>query len=299
MNNFVYYKNGNYNVKFDLRNGTKIRYNDEDSLIPSFPENCDVLISKRCDHGCKWCYAGCTKDGEHGNLLNWKFLDTLHPYTEMAMNLNFPMNPEMYNFLELLKEKNIIANVTVNQDHFMKNIDIINDMYEKKLIYGLGVSLTNPTNEFIETIKQYPNAVVHVINGLLTKEQISKLIDNGLKILILGYKDFGFGTNYHSDFANKIKENQDYLFEYLPEFVKRCKVVSFDNLALKQLDVRRLLTDEEWKEFYMGDDGSVTFAMDLVNGTFSLNSMSTKQYPIGDMTIDEMFQIIKEEKYGK
>ena len=49
----------------------------------------------------------------------------------------------------------------------------------------------------------------------------------------------------------------------------------------------------------MGDDGSVTFAMDLVNGTFSLNSMSTKQYPIGDMTIDEMFQIIKEEKYGK
>ena len=226
------YNNGNYKVMFNLENGTKIRQTDDDKFIPSFPENCDVLISKRCDHGCKWCYAGCTKDGEHGELLNWKFLDTLHPYTEMAMNLNFPMNPEMYDFLELLKEKEIIANVTVNQDHFMKNIDVINDMYEKKLIYGLGVSLTNPNDDFIQTIKKYPNAVVHVINGLLTKEQISKLIDNGLKILILGYKDFGFGTNYHNDFQNKIKENQDYLFEYLPTFMKSGKSFTWEMMVV-------------------------------------------------------------------
>ena len=49
----------------------------------------------------------------------------------------------------------------------------------------------------------------------------------------------------------------------------------------------------------MGDDGSVTFAMDLVNGTFSSNSMSNIQYSIGDMTIDEMFQIILDEKKEK
>ena len=39
------YNNGNYKVMFNLENGTKIRQTDDDKFIPSFPENCDVLIS--------------------------------------------------------------------------------------------------------------------------------------------------------------------------------------------------------------------------------------------------------------
>ena len=47
--------------------------------------------------------------------------------------------------------------------------------------------------------------------------------------------------------------------------------------------------------FYAGDDGTVTFYIDLVEGTFARSSLSEKHYPIGDLTIDGMFQVIQKE----
>ena len=47
--------------------------------------------------------------------------------------------------------------------------------------------------------------------------------------------------------------------------------------------------------FYGGDDGTVTFFIDLVKGVFSRSSLSRIVYTIGDKTIDEMFEVIKEE----
>ena len=47
--------------------------------------------------------------------------------------------------------------------------------------------------------------------------------------------------------------------------------------------------------FYGGDDGTVTFFIDLVKGVFARNSLSQITYPIVDKTIDEMFEIIKKE----
>ena len=71
-------------------------------------------------------------------------------------------------------------------------------------------------------------------------------------------------------------------------------MVSFDNLGLEQLDVRRLLTDEEWEQFYSGDDGTFTFFINMVDGYFAKNSLSEIHYPIGDYSMDEMFKIIVE-----
>lgn len=51
------------------------------------------------------------------------------------------------------------VNMTVNQIHFEKKQELIRRLVDEKLIYGLGVSLVNPTKRFIELIKQYPNAV--------------------------------------------------------------------------------------------------------------------------------------------
>ena len=52
---------------------------------------------------------------------------------------------------------------------------------------------------------------------------------------------------------------------------------------------------EEWEKFYMGDDGTFTFYIDLVNQTFSKNSViaKTKSIPMNGMTIDEMFEVVK------
>lgn len=289
---FINYKNGNYRVFFNTTDGTKIRDNGcNKTFEPTFAENCDVMISTMCNNGCKYCYAGCNKTGKFGNL-SMKFLDTLHPYTEMAMNLNFPIHPDMIKFLGKLKNKEVFANITINQNHFMENYDFVKTLVIEKLVYGIGISLTNPNDEFLKLIKTIPNVVIHVINGIVTKEQIEKLKNHHLKLLVLGYKTTGRGNDFLNEYSDTIKQNQSYLYDNIYELRKNFDVISFDNLALSQLNFKRFLSDKEWDEFYMGDDGTTTFAIDLVKETFSPNSTSDIHIPIGDLSIDEMFATI-------
>ena len=121
------YKNGNYSVKI-LSDGTKIRETEEDEFIPSFAENCDMKITDKCDGGCPFCYEGCTPNGRHGDILNYKFLDTLHPYTELAINGNDLSHPDLLTFMYKMKMKKIILNMTVNQIHFEKHFGAIRSM---------------------------------------------------------------------------------------------------------------------------------------------------------------------------
>lgn len=86
------YKNGNYYVTM-LSDGTKIRANKLDTLEPEFAENCDMLITTECNGGCPYCYEGCSTNGSHADLMNLPFLDTLHPFTELAINGNDLTHP--------------------------------------------------------------------------------------------------------------------------------------------------------------------------------------------------------------
>ena len=58
----------------------------------------------------------------------------------------------------------------------------------------------------------------------------------------------------------------------LENIIEYFKVVSFDNLAIEQLEVQRLMSREEWDEFYMGDDGSMTYYIDMVEQKFARSS---------------------------
>lgn len=288
------YKNGNYTVKV-LSDGTKIRETLEDKFIPAFAENCDCKITDKCDGGCPFCYEGCTPNGKHGDILNYKFLDMLHPYTELAINGNDMSHPDLIPFLVKLKKKQVIANLTVNQIHFERHQDLIRELVDKKLIYGLGISLKEPTEEFISLVKTYPNAVIHVINGILTDSDVERLSDNNLKMLILGYKQLRRGEDWYDKDHENIIAKQEWLKDNLEKMLNHFEVISFDNLAITQLDVKRLMSEEEWEEFYMGDDGNYTFYIDMVDGTFGKNSLATERYPIMD-SIDLMFQKILNER---
>lgn len=287
------YKNGNF-VTTILSDGTKIRETEDDEFIPLFAENMDIKICNYCDIGCKFCHEGSTINGKFGNILNEKFIDTLHPYQEVAIGGgDATSHPDLIPFLQKLKEKKVIVNMTVNQIHFEKKQELIKKLVDEKLIYGLGVSLVNPTKHFIELIKQYPNAVIHVINGVLKPSDIKALENNNLKILILGYKHLRRGNEYFEEEQNDIETKQQWLYENLEDIIQKFKVVSFDNLAIEQLDVKRLLTQEEWDEFYMGDDGKVTYYVDMVERKFAQSSTAPfdKRYDLLD-SVDDMFKVI-------
>ena len=62
--------------------------------------------------------------------------------------------------------------------------------------------------------------------------------------------------------------------------------MSFDNLAVQQLDVSRLVSAETWREQYMGDDGSFTMYVDAVNREYAVCSVSEERHPISDLQMN-------------
>lgn len=291
------YKNGNFRTII-LSDGTKIRETEDNEFIPAFAENMDIKICNYCDMGCPFCHEGSTTDGKFGDILNEKFINTLHPYQEIALGGgDATSHPDLISFLQKLKNRKVIVNMTVNQIHFEQKQEFIKRLVDEKLIYGLGVSLVNPTENFIKLIKQYPNAVVHVINGILKPSDVEALKNNDLKMLILGYKHLRRGDEYYESEMIGIKAKQYWLYSNLEFMLKEFKVVSFDNLAIEQLGVKRLLSDEEWDEFYQGDDGSFTYYIDMVERKFAKSSTAPfdKRYDLLD-SVDDMFKKIVSEK---
>ena len=297
MNLLGIYKNGNMHTRI-FSDGTKIRETEDDEFIPEFAENMDIKISNYCDMDCKFCHEGSTKNGKHGDILNQRFIETLHPYQEVALGGgDATSHPDLVPFLHKLKDRKVIVNMTVNQRHFEQKQELIKKLVDEKLIYGLGVSLVNPTDEFISLIQQYPNAVIHVINGILKPSDVEILSDKNLKILILGYKQLRRGGDYLYKEFESITTKQMWLKENLGNIINHFKVVSFDNLAIEQLEVQRLMSREEWDEFYMGDDGSMTYYIDMVEQKFSRSSTADfdKRYDLLD-SVDEMFKKIVSEQ---
>lgn len=293
---FVNYRNGNYVVYINTETGDKIRNTYEKEFKPAFAENCDVTITNRCNGACEFCYAGCTKDGTHGNL-NAAFLDTLHPYTELAINGNDLTHPELSDFLRRMRDKNVIVNMTVNQRHFEQHFTLIQMYQMTGLIHGVGVSLNAATPSFIEKLSKCKNTIVHVINGILSNKDAERLMGHDLDILILGYKTTGRGQAFLDGHDTLIKYRQMWLKENMQKMFSGFRTVEFDNLALEQLGIQSMLPEQVWNDHYMGDDGSFTFFINLVDGYFAMNSTSDEHYPLMD-NVDDMFKHIQKVKRG-
>lgn len=301
MRRFVRYKNGNYTVTLDTVTGTKIRENDLDFFEPDTVESMDIKITNCCDMGCPMCHENSTPDGKHADILGPSFLDKLHPYTELAIGGGNPLeHPDLYEFLVKCKERKFIPSMTINQKHFEANYDLVKKLVDEELIYGLGISLVAPTTEFIKLVKTIPNAVIHIINGLVSLPKLIKMKDHDLKILILGYKIFRRGATLYETQAPNITACQLMLYQYLPRIIEEnwFKVVSFDNLAIEQLEPQRLMSEEEWSEFYMGDDGigdgftSASMYVDMVERKYAKNSCDPVRYDLLP-TIEEMYNSLK------
>lgn len=289
---FVNYRNGNYVVYFNTETGDKIRNTHDNEFKPAFAENCDVTITMACDGRCPWCYAGCTPNGKHGDL-NAKCLDTLHPYTELAINGNDLSHPDLVPFLKRMRDKSVIVNMTVNQKHFEKYFNMIQSMQTQRLINGVGVSLNKATDEFVEMLSHCNNTIVHVINGIFSAEDALALMNHDVDILILGYKTTCRGHDYLVNHDDEIERKQGWLYNHMQQIFDGFRTVEFDNLALEQLSIKNMVSEEVWNKHFMGSDGKYTYYLDLVNGYFAKNSTSPIHYPLMD-SVDAMFQFLQE-----
>ena len=307
--NWVRYQNGNYFVFINLDNGTKIRETinpNATEFVADFPESADVKITNKCSYNCAFCHEGSNINGKHSDALHSHVWNTFCPYTEVALGGGSVTGyPDLVPLLERLKLLHLIPNITVRQEEFMSNLPLIRKLTDEKLIYGLGISLSNPNQEdFIKTVKEFPNAVIHVINGIVSLTELRKLANNNLKILILGYKEVRKGKILLANSAQNtiINNNKEALYAFLPKIITErwFDVVSFDNLSIKQLNPKgRFVSDEDWETIYMGDDGldgeqtSASMYIDLVENEFARNSCDVDhRMPVGNMSVKEMYKIL-------
>lgn len=285
------YENGNYTVIL-LSDGTKIRFNNKATMRADFPESIDLKISNRCSMGCPMCHEQSVPDGELANLSH-PLLDSLHSYTELALGGgNVLEHPDLFPFLSRMKDKNVICNMTLHLDHFLGADSYIKYLQEERYIYGVGISVNKVIDrDTIDKIMAIPNTVVHTIAGIMPQEGYKSLYDRNIKLLILGYKNYGRGAEYikHDD---GIMDRINILHDNIMDMMNHFNLISFDNLALEQLRIKELVDKNTWERCYMGDDGEATFYIDLVKEQFTKSSVSPR-IDINSNKIEDLFNQVR------
>lgn len=312
------YENGNYKVKI-YSDGTKIRTSSDDFFSPSFPESIDVNISNECWSDCPFCYQNCTFNGKVANFKDPEVeivLNSLKPGMEVAVNFNSDPGTTLgsnFNclcaFLKICKEKGAIANATTNLKSLSFNrISAIKKLQEEGLLHGIGISVSSvllfkEVQKAVAVYSQLRNVVFHVIVGLFDNDiydMLSMLKDLGgdgvaMRTLFLGYKNLRrspLAKEYKHKYATSINSNTTWLKNHIKTIMEEIDVVAFDNLAIKQLDMRKIVNDSEWNRDYMGDDGEFTMYVDLVSKTYAVSSHHTPM-PLEGKDIPRMFQRVR------
>lgn len=298
------YINGNYQVTI-YEDGTRIKETidpQETNFIADFPDSIDMKITNRCDMGCPMCHENSTVDGKHSNiLLTSPIIQNLHPYTELAIGGGNPLShPDLFSFLKILKEKKVIANMTLNYKHFIDNLSTLQLLVSSNLIRGIGISSNDINDNLIYILEHYPNIVLHTINGLITPENMQKLYGKKIKVLILGYKEIRRGKILYDSDRKFIDANKEWMSNNIVNILKNIGLVSFDELALQQLNVKNVIPKEKWDLFYQGGDGQSTMFVDFVEEKFAKSSISKNRYSLDNIEyLDEALHIIQNEENGK
>ena len=290
------YINGNYTIKI-YDDGTKERIYDTDPT-PEFPESMDVKITNYCvGADCKFCHERSDSNGKHGDLdFSIKLFSALPAGTELAIGGGDPTShPNVEYMLSELKNIGVISNITVNSLHIRKNFAQLREWIQNKYIHGLGISYTPAMmDQCVAIAKESSNVVFHMIMGVNTVDDLNRLIEKveNPKVLLLGYKQYGRGESYYNE---KVEDTKYEWYVRLHEFFnKKNLTLSFDNLGIKQANLKRFFSDYKWKEFYMGDDGKFTMYFDMVKQQYAMSSTSKERFDIGNKTVKQMFSEIRQ-----
>lgn len=271
----VTYRNGNVLVRI-CEDGTKYRFTPEGSVAaPEFPESIDLKITGFCEENCPMCHENADSYGSHANLSH-PLLESIPAYTELAIGGGNPMaHPDLYSFLQKMKKQRVICNITVHYNQFIKNIDTLHRWQAEGLIHGVGVSLHHPLGN-AAALHDFPHLVVHTIAGVANPETFRSLADKNLNLLILGYKDFGRGHDYYEQNSN-MERRIRWVADQIADLSDHFRSICFDDLAVRQHDLKNKINPAVWQQFYMGGDGQFTMYVDLVNGEYAVSSTAEKR----------------------
>lgn len=295
------YRNGNATVEL-YDDGTRVITTPDPSFNFEFPLNIDIRVSTKCSFGrnpktgkgiCDFCHESATIDGKECDYKELKYtLDELPEGIELAIGCN-NLTEDLEDFLMWCGHRGFISNVTVNQGHLKRDYEGLMLLITAGHIKGLGISYRSELKwDVPEEFLKYENTVFHVIAGIDDFEDVLKLKDKGVKkILVLGEKDFGFNEGK----VDLKSESHKQWFWWVAKLFTEFDTVSFDNLALEQLKVKRFLTPEQWEEFNQGEN---SFYINAVDKYFAPSSRDSNITTWDNISIREYFNYVKTLKNG-
>ncbi len=299
------YRNGNTNVTI-YTDGTKVReLPDHEPIQVSHFESADVKITNHCEPTsdnpiCSFCHEKSGPDGLHADLDRLaQVLSVLPAGVEIAVGGgNALSHPNLIDFLRKIKAQGLIANMTINQKHLAGYKDMLLSMISEKLIHGVGISYNDEKYlPDVEPILQASdNVVFHMIMGINAVEDVAILHrfcgdrNKVVKALVLGYKQYGFGINHY--LKNPAIEDNKYLWyvKLASYFKRKDLVLSFDNLAIDQMKLRRYFTDEAWNKFFMGNEGKYSIFIDAVEQKYAKSSTSDSRKSFDECSLIDFFK---------
>lgn len=322
------FQNGNYNVLF-LKDGTKVRFNDLDTLIPDHPECVDLTVSTYCKNNCPFCYMSCS---DKGRMLDPtspdldKLLEEIPEGTELAVNCNSLDYNTMDLFTKFLRKVEetgkFFVNVTIHEDDFMAHYESLKWFQEIGYVHGIGVSISNRVpfgdpvdkdnqirymKELCSIINKMENIVLHIIPRLVDFDPVGKILIRELhspKILMLGYKEMGRGLNLLTE---KDLHDQNIRLAIWKDIV--CKLysqrfptkltISFDGLALQEFGIRDMVSENDFNTLYAGNEGAYSMYINFPDRKYARSSIDGVEYDWGDKTFKEMFESIRTPALGE
>lgn len=296
-----YYKNGNATVAIYADGTRVIEWEDGQELQLDFPLNIDIRLMTKCDFGynpstgrsvCTFCHESATTDGvecNYSDLIEVLKAAKLPQGMELAIGIN-DLTDGLSSFLAECREQGWIVNGTINQGALSKqfNQDKLANLINENLLHGVGISYRPRMPKMPKWLLEHSNTVVHVIAGIDDFSAVKALKEQGVqKLLVLGEKDFGFNQGNVNLNSNSHIEWRTRIIELASEFV----VLSFDNLALTQLEVKGKINNDDWEQFYQGEH---SFYIDAVSQTFKPSSRSNLHVKnFGEISLKDYFKFLE------
>lgn len=291
------YTNGNVSVRI-FEDGTKIR-EYEGTPNPVHPETIDVKVTNKCDlsHICTYCHEQSNNEGQHADLtvLSNFFKKNAFPGLELAIGGGDPLShPKLILFLYDMKRLGVICNITINQLHLKKHYSKLVTLVDYELVKGIGISYRDKIvqSHVLTYLSKYQHVVWHVIAGINEIDCLEDIRNSGFdSALVLGYKKFGNGKTFYN---SEVDANLKRWYQRLPRHMSDDFYLSFDNLGLEQLNVKRFIKSEIWDNIYMGDDGMFSMYIDAVEQTAHTSSTQrlVKNNKITNSSLQELFERI-------
>ena len=296
------YLNGNYVVRWRGLNLQKRCLRLGEDFMPDFPDSIDLKITNKCSWGCPYCHESSTKDGESFDYdKTTKILSQLPELPiEIAIGGGDVLDaPDFKKLVKWLNDRGNKTRATVNIKDVLKRREAFEDSL--KNVEAVGISLDSlpkfikscwkDQDSLLCTINGKPDLfvqerayVAHIIAGVFPYKDLERLFNASysVPVLILGYKQWGRAKD--TALPKDLEKFKETLWELIIKMKNESydrfvcgRTIGFDNLALEQLDIKSLLSEDEWERIYMGQEGGHSMYIDAVKGEYAMTSRSEER----------------------